>query len=116
LGSGGAVSHEIRLSIHHPHPRVIAEAARSGLFSAESTAGMLVLARDMRAHNHYVGEATSLEPHMDRAWACGLQRQAESGQEGFFRLYRRYAQAARMVQLSEESIVAGCNELLEGLH
>jgi hypothetical protein len=53
---------------------------------------------------------------MDRAWAYGLQGQAESGQEGFFRLYRRYAQAARMVQLSEESIVAGCNEVLEGLH
>jgi hypothetical protein len=99
LGSGGAVSHEIRLSIHHPRPLVIAEAARSGLFSVESTDGMLVLARDMRAHNLYVREATSLEPHMDKAWACGLQRQAESGQEGFFRLYRRYAK-----------------EVLEGLH
>jgi hypothetical protein len=53
---------------------------------------------------------------MDKAWACGLQRQAESGQEGFFRLYRRYAQAAKMVQLSEKSIVAGCKEVLEGLH
>jgi len=106
----------MRLSIHYPHPLVIAEAARSGLFSVESTAGMLVLARDMRAHNHYVRVATSLEPHMNRAWAYGLQRQAEFGQEGFFRLYRRYAQAARMVQLSEESIVAGCNEMLEGLH
>jgi 4-carboxymuconolactone decarboxylase len=39
-----------------------------------------------------------------------------SGHEEFFRLYRRYAQAARMVQLSEESIVAGCEEVLEGLH
>jgi hypothetical protein len=29
---------------------------------------------------------------MDRAWAYGLQRQAEFGQEGFFRLYRRYAE------------------------
>ena len=53
---------------------------------------------------------------MNRAWAYGLQRQAEFGQEGFFRLYRRYAQAARMVQLSEESIVAGFNDVLEGLH
>jgi len=111
-----SVSHEIRLGIHHPHPLVIEEAARSGLFGVEPTAGMLVLARDMRAHNHYLREATSLEPHMDRAWAYGLQRQAESGQEGFFRLYRRYAQAAKMVQLSEESIVAGCEEVLEALH
>jgi hypothetical protein len=95
---------------------VIAEAARSGLFGVEPTAGMLVLERDMRAHNHYVREATSLEPHMNRAWAYGLQRQAEFGQEGFFRLYRRYAQAARIVQLSEESIVTGCKEMLEGLH
>jgi hypothetical protein len=45
-----SASHEIRLSIHHPHPLVIEEAARSGLFALESTAGMLVLARDMRAH------------------------------------------------------------------
>jgi uncharacterized membrane protein YraQ (UPF0718 family) len=44
-------SHEIRLSIHHPHPLVIEEAARSGLFGAESTAAMLILVRDMRAHN-----------------------------------------------------------------
>ena len=70
----------------------------------------------MRAHNLYLREATSLEPHMDRAWAYGLQRQAESGHEEFFRLYRRYAQTARMVQLSEESIVAGCEEVLEELH
>jgi hypothetical protein len=69
----------------------------------------------MRAHNLYLREATSLEPHMDRAWAYGLQRQAESGHEKFFRLYRRYAQAARMVQLSEESIVTGCEEVLEEL-
>src|SRR5215207_4187466 len=96
-----SASHEIRLSIHHPHPLVIEEAARSGLFGAELTAAMLVLARDMRAHNLFLREATSLEPHMDRAWAYGLQGQAESGQEGFFRLYRRYAQAAKIVQLSE---------------
>jgi hypothetical protein len=111
-----SVTHEIRLSIHHPHPLVIEEAARSGLFGVEPTAGMLVLARDMRAHNLYLREATSLEPHMDRAWAHGLQLQVESGQEGFFRLYQRYAQAAKMVQLSEESIIAGCEEVLEGLH
>jgi hypothetical protein len=89
------------VGIHYPHPLVIEEAARSGLFGAEPKAGMLVLARDMRAHIHYLREATSLEPHMDRAWAYGLQRQAESGHEEFLRLYRRYAQAARMVQLSE---------------
>jgi hypothetical protein len=34
---------------------------------------------------------------------------------GAFRLYRRYAQAARMVQLSVESMVAGYEEVLEGL-
>jgi len=39
-----------------------------------------------------------------------------SGHEEFFRLYRRYAQVARMVHLSEESIVAGCEEVLAGLH
>jgi hypothetical protein len=49
-------------------------------------------------------------------WTHGLQRQAESGHEEFFRLYRRYARAARMVQLSEESTIAGCEEVLEGLH
>jgi hypothetical protein len=75
---------------------------------------MLVLARDMRAHNLFLREATSLEPHMDRAWATGLNHHA--GQEEFFRLLRRHAQAARMVQLSEESIVAGCEEVLEGLY
>jgi hypothetical protein len=53
---------------------------------------------------------------MARAWAHGLHRQAGAGQEEFFRLLRRYAQAARMVRLSEESIVAGCEEVLEGLH
>lgn len=109
-----SASHEIRLSIHHPHPLVIEEAARSGLFGAEPTAAMLVLARDMRAHDLFLREATSLEPHMDRAWAHGLHYQAESGHEEFFRLYRRYAQASRMVQLSEESIVAGCEEVLKG--
>jgi hypothetical protein len=98
--------HEIRLSIHHPHPLVIEEAIRSGLFDAELTAGMLVLAREMKAHNLFLGEATSLEPHMDRAWAAGLGRR--SNREEFFRLLRRYAQAVRMVQLSEESILAGC--------
>jgi hypothetical protein len=70
----------------------------------------------MRAHDRFLREATSLEPHMDRAWAHGLHRQDEPGHEEFFRLYRRYAQAARMAQLSEESIVAGCEEVLEGLH
>ncbi len=68
--------HEIRLSIHHPHPLVIEEAIRSGLFDAKLTAGMLVLAREMKAHNLFLGEATSLEPHMDRAWAAGLGRRS----------------------------------------
>jgi hypothetical protein len=107
-------SQEIRLSIHHPHPLVIEEAARSGLFGAESTAAMLVLVREMRAHDLFLREATTLEPHMDRAWAHGLDHQA--GQEEFFRLLRRYVQAARMVQRSEESIVAGCEEVLKRLH
>lgn len=110
-----SASHEIKLSIHHPHPLVVEEAARSGLFGAEPTSAMLVLARAMRAHNLFLGEATSLEPHMDRAWAAGLRHQTESGQEEFFRLLRRFAQAARMVQNSEESMVAGCEEILEGL-
>jgi hypothetical protein len=44
-----AASHEIR---------------RSGLFGAQSTTAMLVLARDMRAHSFYLREATRLEPHM----------------------------------------------------
>ncbi len=105
--------HEIRLSIHHPHPLVIEEAIRSGLFDTKLTAGMLVLAREMKAHNLFLGEATSLEPHMDRAWAAGLGRR--SSREEFLRLLRRYAQAVRMVQLSEESILAGCEEVLEGL-
>jgi hypothetical protein len=69
----------------------------------------------MRAHNLFLSEATSLEPHMDRAWAHGLRDQTESGHEEFFRLLRRYAQAARMVQLSEDSIVAGCEEVLGAL-
>jgi hypothetical protein len=90
-----SVSHEIRLSIHHPHLLVIEEATRSGLSGVEQTAGMLVLARDMRAHNLYLREATSLEPHMDRTWTHGLQRPAESGHEEFFRLHQRYARAAR---------------------
>ena len=38
-----SASHKIHLSIHHPHPLVIEEAARSGLFDVESTAAMLVL-------------------------------------------------------------------------
>lgn len=105
--------HEIRLSIHHPHPLVIEEAIRSGLFDAELTSGMLVLAREMKAHNLFLREATSLEPHMDRAWAAGLERRPS--REEFFKLLRRYAQAVRMVQLSEESILAGCGEVLEGL-
>jgi hypothetical protein len=111
-----SASHEIRLSIHHPHPLVVEEAARSGLFGAESTTAMLVLARDMRAHSFYLREATRLEPHMERAWAQGVRYQAEPEHEEFFRLLRRYAQAARMVHLSEESIVAGCEEVLEELH
>jgi hypothetical protein len=67
----------------------------------------------MRAHDLFLREATSLEPHMDRAWAAGLE--CRPSREEFFRLLRRYAQAARMVQLSEENIVAGCGEVLEGL-
>ena len=59
-----SASHEIRLSIHHP--LVVEEAARSGLFGAEPTAAMLVLARDMRAHDRFfLREATSLRPHME---------------------------------------------------
>jgi hypothetical protein len=54
-------------------------------------------------------------PQMDRTWAHGLHCQAGSGPEKFFRLLQRYAQAARMVQLSEDSIVVGCEEVLEGL-
>jgi hypothetical protein len=111
-----SASHEIPLSINHPHPLVIEEAARSGLFGVEPTAGMLVLVRDMGAHDHDLREATSLEPHIDRPWAHGLHRQAEPAQKEFLRLHRRYAQAAKMVQLSEESIIAGCEEVLEGLH
>lgn len=105
--------HEIRLGIHHPHPLVIEEAIRSGLFGAQLTSGMLILAREMKAHNLILGEATSLEPHMDRAWAAGLGR--KSSREEFLRLLRRYAQAVRTVQLSEESILFGCSEVLEGL-
>lgn len=105
--------HEIRLSIHHPHPLVIEEAIRSGLFDAGLTSGMLVLAREMKSHNLFLREATSLEPYMDRAWAAGLERRRS--REEFFKLLRRYAQAVRMVQLSEESILAGCGEVLEGL-
>lgn len=112
-GRRPSASHDVRLSIHHPHPLVIEEAARSGLFGTKQAAEMLVLARDMRAHDLFLGEATSLEPHMDRAWAAGFEHRA--GREEFFRLLRRYAQAARMVQRSEESIVAGCGEVLEGL-
>lgn len=108
-----SASHNIRLSIHHPHPLVTEDAARSGLFGAEPTAEMLALARDMRSHEHFLREATSLEPHMDRAYAAGLAQ--EAGREEFFRLLRRYAQAARMVQLSEESMVAGCGRVLDGL-
>jgi hypothetical protein len=70
--------HEIRLSIHHPHPLAIEEAIRSGLFDAQLTAGMLVLAREMKAHNLFLGEATSLEPHMERAFAAGLGRRSNS--------------------------------------
>ena len=103
----------INLSIHHPHPLVIEEAIRSGLFGAELTAGMLVLAREMKAHHPFLRDATSLEPHMDRAWAAGLKDR--SGREEFLRLLRRYAQAVRMVQLSGQSIVAGCEEVLKGL-
>jgi hypothetical protein len=95
---------------------VVEEAARSGLFGAESTTAMLVLARDMRSHSFYLTEATHLEPHMERAWTQGLRRQAEPEHEEIFRLLRRYAQTARMVQLSEESIIAGCEEVLEELH
>jgi hypothetical protein len=72
-----SASREIRLSIHHPHPLVVEEAARSGLFGAESTTAMLVLARDIRAHSFYLREATRLEPHMERAWAKGIRYQAE---------------------------------------
>jgi hypothetical protein len=55
---------------------------------------MLVISREMRAHNLFLlREATSLEPHMDRAWAAGLERRP--GREEFFRLLRRYAQALR---------------------
>jgi len=50
---------------------------------------------------------------MDRAFAAGLGRR--SSREEFLRLLRRYAQAVRMVQRSEESILAGCREVLEDL-
>jgi hypothetical protein len=60
-------------------------------------------------------EATSLEPHTDTAWALGLRFQATSELEDFLRLLPRCAQAAKMVQLSEESIVAVCERVLEGI-
>jgi hypothetical protein len=110
-----SASHEIRFSIHHPHPLVVEECARNCLFGAESTTAMLVLARDMRAHSFYLREATRLEPHMERAWAKGIRYQAEPEHKEFFRLLRLYAQAARMVQLSEVSIVVGCERVLEGI-
>jgi len=37
---GSSAFHEIRLGIHHPHPLVIEEAIRSGLFDAKLTGGM----------------------------------------------------------------------------
>jgi len=95
---------------------VIEESACSGLFGAESTVATLVLTRDLKAHDLHLREATCLEPRMDRAWTQGFRRQAGPEHEEYFRLCRRYAQTARMVQLSEESIVAGCEEVLEELH
>jgi hypothetical protein len=44
------------LSIRRPHPLVIEESARSGLFSAETTAAILFLTRDMRAHDLHLRE------------------------------------------------------------
>lgn len=106
------MSGNIKIAIHHPHPLVVEEAARSGLFDAKQTAAMLVLAREMRAHDLFLREATSLEPHLDRAWANCPTGRAPTGDGEFGRLLRRYAQAARMVQRSEESIVAGCEDIL----
>jgi len=55
--------HEIRLSIHHPHPLVIEEAIRSGLFDAQVTVGMLVLAREMRPTTSSWGSDLPGAPH-----------------------------------------------------
>ena len=41
--------------------------------------------------------------------------QAEPEHQEFFRLLRLYAQAGRMVQLSEVSIVVGCERVLDGI-
>jgi hypothetical protein len=104
--------HEIRLSIHHPHPLVIEEAIRSGLFDAQLTARVLVLARDEGPQSLPAGSDL---PGASHGSGLGRRTRAPIWSRGVLEAARRYAQAVRMVRLSEESILAGCGEVLEGL-
>src|SRR5215208_4038373 len=52
--------------LHFTHPLIVEEAARSGLFDAEQTSEMLILARMMRQHNLLRQEAMALRVEAER--------------------------------------------------
>jgi len=93
--------------LHFTHPLLVEEAARSGLFDAEQTSEMLILARIMRQHNVLRQEAMMLRAEKERA-------RGASGDQ-FSEATKYFTRALRALQNSEGEIINRCTKLLESL-
>ena len=93
--------------LHFTHPLIVEEAARSGLFDAQQTSEMLILARMMRQHNVLRQEAMTLRVEKERA-------RGASGDQ-FSEATKYFTRALSALQNSEEEITNRCTKLLESL-
>ena len=104
---GSPTSHGMQYVLHYTHPLIVEEAARSGLFDAEQTSEMLILARLMRQHNVLRQEAMTLRMEKERAWGAPGDQYSVASED--------FTRALRALQSSEEGIINGCTKLLESL-
>jgi hypothetical protein len=104
-------AHKIEVSIRYTHPLIVEEAARSGLFDTEQTAEMLHLARNMEYHNVLLQEVMTWRLYEESTRSASDTEVSSK----YLLAWKRYAEAARSVQWSEERIINGCTALLDSL-
>jgi hypothetical protein len=97
--------------LHFTHPLIVEEAARSGLFDAEQTSEMLILARMMRQHNVLRQEAMALRVEAERARVAS----GDQSSGGYLVAKENFTRALSALQKSEEEIRNRCTKLLESL-
>lgn len=104
---GAPTSHGMQYVLHYPHPLIVEEAARSGLFDTAQTSEMLVLARIMRQHIVLRQEAMMLRGEAERARVASGDQSSEAT--------KYFMWSLRTLQTSEENIINRCTKLLESL-